>query len=567
MATDNKKLKTLGVVLLLILVMVSAGVSVYLRIDAAKISSWQADQSASLWSGLLVWKDGVIPQHGLVSSTQAINPPGMNWFALPFTLPPDPYLGTIMLSLVQLLALVALVVLMYRQKKYLILILPLIILNPMVIFSSIEFWNQVIFITINALLVIAIYRVVKTGNERERNFWFAVSLIIILISPAIYFAGVTTALAGISLLVFYFFKHKLPRWKHLLIISGGVFLAVFLLVYVPYLRYESRTNWASTKILLAGDNTFHPDLKEVISYPVKLGLHIYKMPERFDFLPIFNSGLFTDSTNVDPLSSIKTYNLLWTILFVVSAASFEFWLLLKLLRSKRASPPEPSNNPNLVWLVFIFVLLSMAWSIALRQPLFMTREIISLQYVAFYLLIMAAAPLLVFNTILKNKYAKLTITVAWSVFLCVFAINNFYLTKSITADNWNDRGGNNGAIGSADVPIVDKVEAVDYIATKIPGRCVQVDYDFKLAAQWAWVAGYTPSFPDFSAGRALDYTFYRKHNILNTVTTTHKSPNCGDEPLPHFLITYTKDPHPIYSPEDVGQVDDFRQIRVVEYRN
>lgn len=199
-------------------------------------AQFHPDESSVLWMALDAIRHHTLPDHGLISSYSAFQPPGLVWMTLPFVALGGgrPEFVIAAFGLLNAGALAFLIATVAREwgLKVAALISPLLIVGPDASMSS-WVWHPSLYTAAIATLIAAGLRL-RSGSR-----WWAVVVIAI---PGLYglihYSGFV--LVGSSLLLLLLSRRKIgDLWVPLVI---GI--ALTLMAWTPFLSFEAQRHWS-----------------------------------------------------------------------------------------------------------------------------------------------------------------------------------------------------------------------------------------------------------------------------------------------------------------------------------
>lgn len=481
----------------------------------AHVSQWREDQATNMWLG---YTAGLrhIPV-GLISSRGIPNPNGMilvGFFmsALPSLLSVSFVLGVVQIVLVVLVGWRC----FGRNWQYLSLatIPPLssVILRS----TSVELWNQCTITLINLSFLFWALRYLW-----NQSLWNVPPIVVlILLAPSLYLAGIANAMA-MTLLTIGLIAYARPRMdgiRAMLTVTTGLTLASVFFTWLPYIQ--------------------NVDLERVTGYnearmgPAALIRAMWESVVRF---PIYGALQWADDATValafkhsDPeLLSASTQLLLWTTgriyllqaVFACTTVSYVLYVaLLKRITVDRGELKVNEPVARIVVLSASFVALSFAFAAWLGGPAWMYGERPDqvVQFLPMFLLLMFLSP---FAISVGGRAGTLITRVSYAALIAFSALSLLCGFMTIR-DHLRYRG---DALTEADIPLIDKMQAVDFIAMdwrrRSESNVIPVDYELG-GGVWNWVpafgSGLARWYPaPMTTGRSYDYDLLRRYGLKN----------------------------------------------------
>jgi hypothetical protein len=193
------------------------------------------DQAVALWMELDALRQGFVPDHGLVSSILAYQPPGLVWLMAPGVLVGrgDPLAVMVWFAVLASLGVAVLVWTVARAWGIRLgLILGLLLAtNPADALAPALLWHVSLYLGAVALFIAAAVQVRRDGSR-----WWAFGLGFVPIAyTLIHYSGLALILIALLLMV-------TPRWRSLILPAAcGAFAG--LLLWAPFALFEARVGW------------------------------------------------------------------------------------------------------------------------------------------------------------------------------------------------------------------------------------------------------------------------------------------------------------------------------------
>jgi hypothetical protein len=200
------------------------------------------DQAVALWMALDAVRQGSLPDHGLVASYLAFEPPGLQWLMMPAVLVGGGQPVAVM-TWFALLASAGVSVLVWTVARYygtrLALILgALLATNPADALAPALLWHVSLYVPAVSLMLAAATHLALGGSAR----WALVLGAVPFFYSLIHYVGLLLAPIAVLLV-----PHS--RWR---VISRplacGALVGLF--AWLPFLRFESSRNWSDLRIVL-----------------------------------------------------------------------------------------------------------------------------------------------------------------------------------------------------------------------------------------------------------------------------------------------------------------------------
>ena len=474
------------------------------RILFALIASWREDQGTNLYIGLYYFEWPV--SVGLLSSIKVPNPNGMIHLSAVLAWLPGLIAVSSVLGIIQVAALLTwLKTAELIDKKYLLFVILPLLSSFVIRVEGAELWNNVIFVAVNALFLAALNYFYKTGSPYSAS----TLILFILLAPSFYLAGLANAFAygALTTIALWLGRAQIQKKSAqsiagsiLFLVSGMILLWTF--VWQPYFlatpldQIRGISNLSlSEKLYLVLEAVFYTPSWLFRFTNIRLPL-LYDYDDSLGTLVFWSSNLSAVLLKIQLLIAVGGL-LSWVFKKwvksnigpcpVSSADAFAFGLLFfmmissPLLGGPNLHRGERIDIVHQLYPVFLFLVFGIAFHIA-RIMNFRWQRIISINAYCFVICNLLAGYALVY-TVLAKQSDKIT---------------------------------------HADVPVIDKVRAVEYIAkdwkSSGGGPIIAVDYD--IEGIWTWVPElnkiHSIYYPNvYTIGRALDYEFERMHQLKN----------------------------------------------------
>ena len=411
-----------------------------------------------------------------------------------------------------------------------------------------EFWNQVIYVIVNSLFVgLAVNFACKL-----KSYYFCLAVILTLLAPSFYLAGLTNAFAFTVIVVILFLlriKHEDPFFKskrgmafNLILLGVGI-TTVFLLVWIPYFTHVSL-------VQLNGLNKLPMSERVISSFKA-----LFLTPNwLYDLASLTRPILYRDDTTIigPALTAIEK---LISLSLKFQLGLFGFFILLAALRKRFLL-----TGNFVLFVPLLIMVLSYMISPLLNGPLWHEGERIDMiyQFYGFLLFTVFAAVYPIALGFGRKTAAICMINVI------LFTSLNLTAGVLFLQDTLSYRG---NIITAADVPLIYKTQTVQYIAEdwiKTNGGNV-VPIDYNLFGIWPWVPShgeqlnrYYPSV--FTIGRSLDYQLERVYGLKNAQEGMQfRSVGQGT-----YIVCYAHDPTVFSMRPDLTKTEIFGRIKVIK---
>lgn len=509
MTQKNKRtIIIVGILLFFILLMID-------RYYWAQISQWREDQATNIWLGYTT--DIRSMPVGLISSRDIPNPNGMILLgsllsALPDLLSVSFFLGFVQIVLLTLVGWKS----FGRDWKYLLLATIPSLTSVILRSSSVEFWNQY---TITLLNVFFLYWAVR--HLENPSVWNLPPIaILILLSPALYLAGIVNAIV-MSILTLGIIVCKPPRKKHwgpaFLVLTASILFSI-LVTWYPYFQnvsLDQLVGYKKSELGLTG--AFRVFWSAVWTLPNYI---TYQWADRTTFDLTFKHAspeLLSPASNFLLRLAGRTYLLQAVFAFTTLAAATvaAYW--------KLRSPESPELKINipaarLVILAGSFISLSYGISAWMDGPAWINgeRPDQTVQFLPMFLLIIFLLPA-VFIT--SGRMERIITGISY-LSLMLFTVVNMSCGVLIVRDHLQYRG---DVLTEADVPLIHKRQALDFIVADwqkhSSSKTIPVQYDLG-GGVWDWVPEFgnklLPWYPaPMTEGRSFDYELLRRYGLAN----------------------------------------------------
>lgn len=509
------------------------------RVSWASVSQWREDQATNLWLGLTQPLTSI--PVGLTSSVGLPNPNGMVVLGsllsrLPSLWAVSTFLGCLQAALVLLTCWIASV----GSKRVFILASAPLLTSVVLRGSSVEFWNQSLMTTMN--LVFMLWAVMYIRAPTLGKVPALVGLVVF--SPALYLAGLANAVVmagiGAGLIVLSPPRAWRQGWSWTLLVFVCVAAALVWLVWLPYFEAVPFDQVIAAASHASAIARIQQAIEAVARFPV------WSTALASDWASI---AIFQNDRSVlseAALRLMKTARFLQMLQATMSLAT----LLFALSRWREGLTPRPKAlaDPKRIttWLVIIalaFVIASFAVSPLLGGPNWATGERRD-QWIQFFPMLAVFWFLAPFALDLPGP-AKTLARTATVILVILYSATSAVAGIYVVRSHLSYRG---DKLTEADVPLVQKMELVDYLARdwRSFSTTSVVPVDYRLGGgRWDWITGFGHNLDawyeaPYTIGRAFDYDLLRRYGFRNAQEgTQERSFGKG-----RYLVTYAFEPEP-----------------------
>jgi hypothetical protein len=476
----------------------------------ASVSQWREDQATNLWLGYT--RNPLELPVGLISSVDIPNPNGLPLLAIPLSRLPGLLAISTFVGTVQAALILWIVWLVFGLTRPALITLGPLLSSVFLGAISVEFWGQWLMVSVDLLF----FGLALSYLRRPSVKLLPLMLLVVLLAPALYLAGIVNALVfALIFLLLVLIKRpqgSLTGWILGAAASLGILLASLALTWLPYLRtvgggqiaaiFTGKSSWAG-KLSASWHAILRFPRWSVLQWTQETLAPIYQS----------SSKILPDSAT-SLLASLGAFQWAAVLLALASLA----WFLVSLQSSPGAADSRsPASLPMAAWIIALaFSLLACALSPLLggRDWTRSKRPDQSIQILPFLLFLWFSAPF-VFQRASGRFFGWAAAALS---FLVVGA--NLILGYQVIASHLNYHG---DYLSEADVPLVQKIRAIDYIAqdwlASSESRTIPVYYD--LEGQWPWIndmgRGMNQWYPaPMTVGRSFDYQLLRKYGLTNS---------------------------------------------------
>lgn len=497
-------------ILIVFLLFFLFGLIIFDRVGWASVSQWREDQATNLWLGYT--RNPLDLPVGLISSYGIPNPNGLPLLAivlsrLPGLLSISAFLGAIQAALI-----LWIVWLVFGTARPALIILGPLLSSVFLRAISVEFWGQWLMVSVNLLF----FGLALSYLRRPSVKFLPLMLLVVLIPPSLYLAGIVNALVfALLFLLLILFKppeSSTTRWILSAATALAVLVAFLALTWLPYLRV---VEWGQIGAIFTGKLPWTQKLFASTLAILRFPRWSVLQWSRGTLAPIHQS-----SPNILPpssgflLTSLGVFQIVQVILALVSLV-LSFFSLRR--SSSAAASRSHSSLPVNAWIIALaFSLLSCALSPLLGGPDWtrFERPDQSIQILPFLIFIWFSTPF-VFDHASKPFLKR-----ASAALSALYISANLILGYQVITSHLNYRG---DYLSNADVPLVQKTRAVDFIARDwlqaSGSQTIPVYYD--LEGKWPWINDMGRSMNQWypapmTIGRSFDYEFLRKYGLTNS---------------------------------------------------
>jgi len=483
---------------------------IYLRFRWSTVSQWREDSATNIW--LAYTKNFNELPVGLLSSKMVPNPNGIILIGKIFTTIESVLHLTFVLSLFQ----VFLFFLLSREissnkslNNFTFLVLSF---STIISASSVEFWNNWILILPNTLFFIFLFKYLNTTNSK----FLLISFCLLIVPSSIYLAGISNSIIYFLLIFIVLFKNKNYKKikfkiKHLLA-TVFFYLINFLIVWNPYFKSLKLSEIFGFSGLTTYDrvNIFSDTFLELPGFFITF----WTKKQSFYINHIDITGI----TNVHTRALHELFKI-YVEFHKVIIVMFIAVILFSIRNLIKINDVKIDNKLfDKLFLFFVFIIFSALLNPIIGGPNFVNYERVENmnQYYQYFLIIWLCTPFLVVEKFYQKKLILFN-NIVFSIFLLV----NILLSLSIFTDSLNYDG---DKLIESDVPLIHKIEAVDYIGSSILEKNSElnttISYDLG-GGTWNWIPSHGEYFSTwykdypFTIGRIFDYQLLRKYSIKN----------------------------------------------------
>lgn len=505
----------------------------------ATVSQWREDQATNLWLGLT---QGLtrIPV-GLISSVNLPNPNGMVILGFFLSRLPNMLMVSTFLGCLQAAIILGICWVSFRNANRVFFVASAPLLTSMVLRgSSVEFWNQWLLTTAN--LMFLLWAVLYLRKPTLSKISALIGLV--LFSPALYLGGLVNGMVmagiGIAVVILMPPENWRKNYGRAIVLSLGIVGLCIWLVWLPFFQVV----------------TVHEILATTTQAP--LVTRVWEAIEAIVRFPFWGTVLSSDRGSFAIPQSSRSilspfaYRLVDITLFIqltqamIALALILFVVIRHLSNLKSRSAPMPSGELNarrLVFLSIAYLLASYALSPLLGGAMWATGERRDqvVQFLPFLILFWFLTP---FAVPLPEAMRKLVIT-GTSLLVIIYSGTSIIGGIMVVQSHLSYRG---DYLSNADVPLVQKMQAVDFIAQDwesiSTSKVIPVDYRLG-GGKWDWITEFGHKLDPwydapYTIGRDLDYDLLRRYGLKNVQEGVQER-SFGTE---RYLVTYAFEPAP-----------------------
>ncbi|MBK9925955.1 MAG: hypothetical protein IPP66_11780 [Anaerolineales bacterium] len=476
----------------------------------SEISQWREDQATNLWLGYTtdIWNMPV----GLMSSKVIPNPNGMLLLGIVLSVLPNLLSVSFILGIIQitLLILVGWEAFGKQWQYFILAIIPL--LSSVILRSiSVEFWNQYIITLINVFFIFWVIRHLK-----NKSLWNLPPIVaLIILAPSIYHAGVANA-AVMAIITIGALIYTRPVVKDGKLILSVIALEVAISLFVTWLPYYQSGGLGP--VIKYNQTNWEPSMALQLSLKSLFQLPIYTTAQWADKSLFSSAFKHADSNIISPVSNLLLASIgkIYMAQAIFSFLTFIYLIIIRFINVKNTK--VNSSAARVVITSGIFIVLSYTLSAFFGGPSWMDGKRLdqTAQFFPLFLLVIFLLPHVITTNGLTYKLIN-----GVSYFLVgLFCITNLVCGFLIIRDHLQYRG---NVLSEADVPLIDKMQAVDFIAKDwkehSDSNFIPVDYDLG-GGKWDWIPTFgdklSPWYPaPMTIGRSFDYELLRRYGLTN----------------------------------------------------
>ena len=485
------------------------------------ISQWREDQATNVW--LALTESVQSTPVGLLSSKDIPVTNGMIIFAKIFNFIDNLLIATLLFSIFQIFCFYLLVsqLEINENKKFSLLIL--LSVSTVLSSSSVEFWNQWIFILFNCLFFYCYLLFLKS----KEAFYLLVMLLISTLPAAFHLSGIlnTTVMGIIIFYEFFSIKEKNSTRNSILKYSVLSFLALLYsyFVWFKYFKFVSLT-----KILSFTDLTLY-DRVNILSDK------FLEIPGLFLTAWTKQGSFYILQVNRDIVSNL-TFNLFKVYVESHKLITVLFLFSLGLIFIYKKKNFEPLVSRFITALLFFIGFCSLV-SPVLGGPDFtdFQRMDTYIQYYPLFLILW----FLVIDEASEIKIRYINLKKAGLSVLVFSILLNLTLSIGIIYENINYSG---NKLTEADVPLVEKIDVTKYIAEDMNKKQIKTaSMSYQLGGGiWDWIPDHSevfskwyPQYP-YTIGRVYDYMLLNEYSINNE----YEGLNSRDFQNSDYIVSY-----------------------------
>jgi hypothetical protein len=502
-------------IIILIIAVLFAVLIIIDRYYWAQLAQWREDQSTNLWLGYTA-RIGHMPV-GLISSASIPNPNGMILLGSILSLLPSLLSVSLFLALVQ-----ALLLLLVGWKasagnwQYLALAAFPALSSVILRSSSVEFWNQYTITLVNVFFIFWALRYLE-----KPSLWNLLPIaILVILAPSLYLAGVVNAIVMVIItlgMIVYSRPSWTPIWPVTILILS-VLLVSIVLTWRPYFQNVSLDQLANYNKNSPGPvTTFRTMWESLFGIPIYGTFNWADLSIYTQAFKHADAGILTQPTKILLRLVGRVY--LVQAVFAFAAVTYAFYRTF-VYGLEKANGLSRVNFPalRLVTLSLIFISLAYTISIWMGGPNWLNgeRSDQTVQFLPMFLYFIFLLPVLI-----RIDGRAASIITGLSYFLLVVFVTTNVLCGLMTIRDYRQYRGN--ILSEADIPLIDKEQAVDFIASdwKTHSSASTIPVDYHLGGgRWDWVPQFGKKLTKWytapmTMGRSFDYELLRRYGLTN----------------------------------------------------
>ena len=513
----------------------------------SSVSQWREDQATNVWIALT--ETVQTTPVGLLTSKGI---PVTNFMILIgklYNFIDNLLIATVLFSLLQVFCFYLLVKelnLTEGKKLSLFIVLSFsVILSS----SSIEFWNNWIFIHFNCLFFYFYLLFIRT----RKTFYLYVMLLISTFSAATYLAGITTTIT-MGIIVLYEFLMNRDKKGMNNAMKGYFMLFTTTSLYLYFVWFKYFTSVKTSEILSFSGLSLY-DRFNILSD------QFLEIPGTFLTVWTKQSSFYIHQIDRDLLANM-TFNVFKIYVEFHKVITVYFLLAIFVILLYKNANTKVFDSLNFRFLIAIsfFIYFSTLINPALGGPNFSNSERMEnyISYYPFFIIIwfLTIDKLEIFN-IGKIKFSKLN----KSLLISVISIN-LLLSIFTISDNLTYSG---DKLTNADIPLTEKMEVVHFIAEDMSNKGLkEATISYQLGGGiWDYIpkhgekyVEWFPKYP-YTIGRVYDYILYSNYSIIN------KYEGLNDRSFndSQYIISYIFNTPDIYDENKYTEIN-FKRLRI-----